>query len=532
MRRFLSVWLPRWPTERQHLTSPQAQRPTSTRSARSDKTAGLSPFAFTTQVGNTVQITAVNETAEKMGVHPDMSLTDARALYPALETRQATPEDDLSALHRLTLWCLRYSPLVTLHPPDGFALDITGCAHLFGGEKAMFLEIENRLSDFGLTCKTGAADTIGAAWAAARYGRENQTLVQSGNHIAFLSPLPLGALRLPKAQIQRLNQLGLRKIGHLIRAPHAPLTSRFGPDLIRHLQQATGATPETFNPLSVPPTYTVRHPLVEPVQHLAAVEATIEILARQIEELLKARQEGARLLNVLIFRVDGHLETLSVQTSSLCQEADHITLLFREKIAILHDELDTGFGIDLICMSALKTEFMPDQQSSLSASTTTSPVDVETDLATLLDRFGNRLGFNRITRFIPFESYIPEKSVRSCPVTTLSSQKKSPAWEPPHSPRPFLLFSPAEPITVIAEVPDGPPLQFKWRRLHHHITRAEGPERLAPEWWDVGNPLSGFKTRDYYRVENALGHRFWLYRDGLYERTDDRPRWYMQGLFP
>ncbi|MEP3245776.1 MAG: DNA polymerase Y family protein [Sneathiella sp.] len=493
------------------------------------------PFALVTHLANAIRLTATNATAEKEGVHIGLSLTDARALYPALETAVATPEEDQEALENLTFWCLRFTPLVTLHPPDGLALDITGCAHLFGGEKSMMRSLSGALSSFGLSHHLALADTIGAAWAVARHAEKPFTLVPTTENAGAIAPLPLAALRLEPDTVQQLRQLGLRKIGHLMGAPKAPLTSRFGPALLRRLRQATGEEAEVFNPLCIPPAYSVRYPFEEPVLHISALEAALTILTSTLEKHLKEALKGARELSLHIFRVDGHVERLFVRTSRLCQEADHMTLLFQENLANFHDDLDTGFGIDLMLLTAQHVEDMADEQKSLpqehKSAAETSVIN-EIELGQLLDRFGNRFGFNQVTRFIPKERYIPEKSFQRVPIT---HKIKTPPWTETTKqipPRPFLVFSPPEPITVLAEVPDGPPLRFQWRRLHHHIARAEGPERLAPEWWSVSEESSPPQTRDYYRVENTAGHRFWLYREGLYDRDADTPQWYMQGLFP
>jgi len=480
-------------------------------------------------------VTATNLAAEQSGVSVGMSLTDARALYPELLSAKASPSQDLKALEKLTLWFQRYSPLVTPHAPDGFALDITGCAHLFGGERAMLHGIQNKLNDFHLTSHLALASSLGTAWAAARYGNEPLTLVKTGDNKPFLSPLPLSSLRLDPAIVLRLNQLGLRKVGHLLNAPEAPLTARFGPSLIQCLHRATGDEAEIFNPLFPPLPYHVRHPFDEPVLHHQALETALAVLSSQMEMILKAANKGTRRLHVQIFRVDGHLEHLSIGTSRLCQQADHLALLFQESLSRLHDDLDTGYGIDLMTMAADNVEEMDDEQNILPVPLTNFERESHTnstqEIDRLLDRFGNRFGFDKVTRPVPTESYIPENATRSVPIFT---KKTALNWQSrnPYPPRPFLLFSPPELITVLAQVPDGPPLRFKWRRLQHHITRAEGPERLAPEWWAIKDDQKLVQTRDYYRVEDAAGHRFWLYRDGLYNREQDTPRWYVQGLFP
>lgn len=511
------------------------QRPQNLTPTLDSQTEPDAPFVLVAQDERSIRITATNLAAEQSGVSVGSSLTDARALCPALLTADATPLLDLKALESLTLWCQRYSPLVTPHAPDGFALDITGCAHLFGGERAMLHEIKNKLNDFQLTSRLALASSIGTAWAAARYGNKSLVLVKPGESKSFLAPLPLASLRLDAPIVLRLKQLGLQKVGHLLDAPEAPLTARFGRTLIQSLRRSTGDDAEIFNPIFPPSPYHVRHPFDEPVLQIQALEAALTVLSNQMELVLKAANKGSRRLDVQIFRVDGHVERLTIGTSRLCQQKDHLSLLFQEALSRLQDDLDTGYGIDLMTMAAYDVEEMDDEQNTLPVSKPhkgSIPYDPPPtqDINRLLDRFANRFGFDKITRPVPTESYIPENAIQLAPVF---ARKKHPRWDAQmaFSHRPFLLFSPPELITVLAQVPDGPPLRFKWRRLHHHITCAEGPERLAPEWWALRHTQTSTQTRDYYRVEDTAGHRFWLYRDGLYNREQDVPRWYVQGLF-
>lgn len=495
----------------------------------------MTPFALTEQSGNAIRVTAANRAAEKAGVYSGISLTDARALCPGLQSENARPEEDAETLTSLAFWCLRFSPIVTVHPPDSLALDITGCAHLFGGEKAMIREISARLSGFHLSHRLALADTLGGAWAYAHYGKENIFIIEQDQLLPALSPLPLEALRLTPGMVSNLKQLGLRKIGHMIHAPKAPLTSRFGRDLVGRLDQALGKAAETFNPLVLPADYITRHPFHEPAVHLGAIEAALAILSQQMQQQLKDAHKGARELNLQIFRVDGFSQDITIRTSRLCQEASHMQLLLQEKLDHFYQDLDLGFGIELITLSARDIEQMEEEQKNLSSDGSDTPLSAAPttqELDRLLDRFSNRFGPQAVTRFEPHSSHIPERSFKKVPLTV---PKKSPPWaesQPARRDRPFLFFTPPEPITVMAEVPDGPPLRFEWRRLQHLITRAEGPERLAPEWWLCDQPNISRQTRDYYRVENSNGQRFWLYRDGLYDRDQDAPRWFMQGLFP
>jgi len=489
------------------------------------------PFALVVSGAGGLKITSVNRAAEEAGVGIGSSLTDAKALCPALETDQAASAADDEALEKLTLWCLQYSPMVTPHFPDGFALDISGCAHLFGGEQPMLEQISAKMQGFHLTARLAIADTIGGAWAGARFGKATLTVVEEGQVCEFLSRLPLMALRLDVNIVQRLQKLGLRHIGALLKAPEAPLTSRFGRELLNRLHQATGRVPEIFGPLVPPPDYHLGYPFIEPVVQLEAVEATLGILAERMMEHLKQARKGARQLEVRLFRIDGHVERLIVGTSRLCDEAGHITLLFQESLSRLRDDLDMGFGFELMTMSAFDVENTEDVQQGWIGSE--KEMGSPQDLNRLLDRFGNRFGFDRVTRFVPEESYIPERAFRK--IMAGASKVKGAPWQGKCSKersRPFLLFTPPEPVTVLAEVPDGPPLRFKWRRQLHQVTRSDGPERLSPEWWRGASDDGLGQTRDYYRIEDNAGYRFWLFRDGLYDREQDQPRWYLHGIFP
>ncbi len=540
MRRFLSVWLPHWSIERYLQKRPERDlQVTGLRNLELGKNAGQAPnrqqggdpFALVTNGPHGMLITAVNFAASEAGVLAGTSLTDAKALCPPLLAEHAVPEIDEAALEQLTLWCLQFSPMVTVHSPDGFALDISGCDHLFGGEQAMLALMAQKIRNFRLSARLAIADTIGTAWAAARFGKNRLEIVEEGRSRVFLSPLPLAALRLDGPLVSRLQKLGLRHVRALLDAPAAPLTSRFGAGLINRLHQATGEVPEVFGSLILPPIYHLRYAFIEPVVQLTAVEAALSILAGRMMNDLKQARKGARQLEVRLFRVDGHVERLVVGTSRLCNEADHMVLLFQENLSHLRDDLDMGFGFELMTMSAFDVEGADEDQKSWdgSGNETTSSQDLDR----LLDRFGNRFGFDRVARFIPEESHIPERAFRKVAANT--AKRKEQTWPEEVSKgmaRPFLLFNPPELVTVLAEVPDGPPLRFKWRRQLYQITRSDGPERLSPEWWKKMPEGGSMQTRDYYRIEDSAGYRFWLFRDGLYNRDGDKPQWYLHGVFP
>jgi protein ImuB len=479
-----------------------------------------------------LRITAVDPSAERAGLSVGMPLADARALCPGLSVAPADPDGDGDALHRLALWCGRYSPWTTVDPTDGIALDITGCAHLFGGEAALLDNIYNRLNGFGLTVRLATAPTLGTAWAAAHHAPGPRTVVADGTAESVLASLPLAALRLDDTVVDALAQVGLKRVRDVLDQPAAPLTARFGPVLVTRLDQALGRQAETLHGLMPPPVHEARRGFADPIVLTADVERTVAGLADDLATRLADAGVGARRLDLRLYRVDGRVRSEVVRTSGLCRRADHIVRLFRERLDQSAEEIDTGFGIEVVTLSALAVEPFVARQDGLQAGA--DPTTLSDDITRLLDRFGNRFGFDRVVRFAPQASALPERAVRAVPVL---DGPRSEGWMAHlratqggrQLGRPLLLIMPPDPITTLAEVPDGPPMLFQWRRLTHRVTRADGPERLAPEWWRPRDG-DGRRTRDYYRVEDSEGRRFLLYREGLYERPGDTPRWFLHGV--
>ncbi|GHD44554.1 DNA repair protein [Thalassobaculum fulvum] len=499
------------------------------------------PLALAEVSRHGLRVAATDPAAERAGVSAGMPLADARALCPALAVASADPEGDTDALGRLALWCGRYSPWIAADAPDGVALDITGCAHLFGGEETMLDDIVGRLAGFGLTARVAAAPTLGAAWAVARHGPASHgqapwAVVTDGTLADVLAPLPLAALRLDETTVEAMARVGLKRVRDVLGKPAAPLTARFGPRLLTRLDQALGRQAETVHGLQPPPRHQARRVFAEPIVLTADVERTVAELAGELAIRLDDAGVGARRLDLRLYRVDGHVRTAEVRTGTLCREAPHMIRLFRERLTASGEELDTGFGFDLAVLAAQAVEPVVARQDGLGVGTAASREHPD-EVARLLDRFGNRFGFDRVVRYAPRASTIPERAVRTVPV--LEAARPGEAVEDwpahlravqggTHLGRPLLLVLPPDPIATVAEVPDGPPVQFEWRRVTHRVVRADGPERLAPEWWRPGD---GRHTRDYFRVEDSVGRRFWLFREGLYDRPGDTPRWFLHGLF-
>ncbi len=471
---------------------------------------------------NAQRIAALDEQAEALGLKRGMGIADARAMHPGIEIVEADPQADRRLLEALADWCDRYTPLVGIDGADGLFLDITGCTHLFGGEKAMLAEVLSRFFHQGFDVRAGLASTPGTAWAAARHG--GAAIVAAGGEADCLTPLPLAALRLDAAEQAALASVGLRTVGALLHAPRAPLTRRFGANLLLRLDQALGRLDEAVSPrLPVAPLSVERH-LAEPIGLIEDVERLVDLLARTLKADLERRGEGARRLELGLFRVDGAVGRIAVTTSRPLRDPALVGRLFHERLAALGDRLDAGCGYDLVRLSVLVADRLEAPQLDLDAEAAGSAED----LAGLIDRVGARLGTGELLRPVARGSHVPERAV-----ALLSCDEAPPPAAAPPSPllaaaRPIRLLRDPEPVTASAEVPDGPPISFRWRRALYRVARSEGPERIAPEWW---RDPPGTPARDYFRVEDDVGHRYWLFREGTYGPEAAPPRWFVQGIF-
>jgi protein ImuB len=517
-RRILSVWLRRLATDRIERGSP-SPAPAET------------PLALAASIKSARRITALNDAAAKLGLRTGMALADARARYPALATADAEPQADLALLATIADWCDRYTPLVGLDPPDGLLLDITGCAHLFGGETELCRDLSRRFRVQGFHVRVAAADSVGAAWAVARYGSPG--VVPKEKTRGAIAPLPLGALRIDPDIVETLAQAGLKRVEDIFNFPRAPLAARFGENLIRRLDQALGREEESIVPRLPLPSYLVEQRFAEPIAREEDVLGTIGHLAGELARVLERHGEGVRRLQAALFRTDGKVQRIEIATGEPVRDRVRIGRLFADRLAVLADECDPGFGFDVVRLSALAVERLDPSQACLDHS------DHTHELAHLVDRLSARFGSRRLLRLLPQDTHIPEFAVTAVPAQGINRQSSRYASLPPQhdchwqdslSPvRPIRLFEQPEPVEAIAEVPDGPPVRFRWRRMLHEVAHVEGPERIAMQWWrdEKGRTL----TRDYFRVESREGARVWLYREGLYGRESARPRWFLHGLF-
>lgn len=478
------------------------------------------PLAVSRKDGNTLRVAALDEKAEALALRRGMGVADARAMHPQLEIVEADADADRILLTGIADWCDHYTPLVAFCGEDGLFLDTGGCAHLFGGEQAMLADALARLSGQGFHARAGLASTPGMAWAAARFLEPRA--IAPGAEAEALSPLPLAALRLEAGIRARLEGVGLRTAGMLMAAPRAPLARRFGAGLLMRLDQALGLVEEAVSPrLPVPPLGIERH-LADPVTIADDIERLVFMLAGTLKVELERRGEGARTLRLTLFRVDGAVRRLDIGASRPLRDPALIRRLFREKLAAAGIDADCGF--ELVRLAALATAPLDGEQADLAGDDRGS----DASLAMLADRVSARFGKETLTAFRPVASHLPERAVSFMPFA--EHAVTAGAGEALSGPeRPIRLFARPEPIEVsAAQVPEGPPLRFRWRRALYRVARAEGPERIAPEWWRDGEEAP---TRDYFRVEDEEGRRYWLFRQGLYGEAPAMPRWFLHGLF-
>ena len=463
------------------------------------------PFALIVEKNNTVELYCLNQQAERQGLHRGMRHTDARIFCPDLQSSPADPQADQRFLHALARWARRYCPWVGLEGGDGLVMDITGVAHLFGGEAGMLVDIRRRLARAGLAVRIGLADTRGAAWALAHHGEG----VASGEMLPHIGPLPVAALRLDAASCIALERLGLRTIGDLAALPRAALTRRFGQDVLMRLDQALGDQPEQVSPLAEPPHYRVRLTLPEPIGLSDDVMAGTASLLERLCARLKANEAGARVLCLTLGRVDQASQQVELRLARPLRDAGRILPLFKRGV----DQVDAGFGIERLQLVAAQIEPLPAQQISHAQSAQNAP---NNELYDLITRIGSRIGLENVRRFLPADSHIPE---RDHLIAAAAFSEPAGPWISPR-PRPGLMFRP-EPISG-----DGPlpPRRFRWRRMALSTARATGPERIAPEWWmQDDNWHRGI--RDYWHVETLEGRRLWLFH------TPQNPGWFVQGEF-
>ena len=515
-RRYLAVWLPFLSTDRTR------------RTMRRPRTGGPGdrPFVLVEQDRGALRIAALDPAAMRGGLRAGMALAEARALWPDIETAQAEPEADAALMRHLAGLCDLFTPLVALNASDGLILDVTGCAHLFGGEREMVHRMRHRLGALGLASCAAISGTPHAAWALARHRRN--TIVAPGEEEQIARTLPLTALEQDPATVLALGRAGFQTLGDLADRPSGMLTARFGAGLADALRRVLGHEDIRITPLRPAPEIMAEKHFAAPLGLLESLLAVLERLAQDIMAALERRGAGGRAFEFSVFRSDGAVRRIAVETAQGMRDASGLMHLVRLKLEALSDPLDPGFGFDAVRLVVIRSEPMAERQAALDGRPA-SQAEAD-DVAALVDRLTARFGRETVQRFVTRDTHDPVRAGGSVPFLSRHTTAPFAHPEPGQPPaRPLTLFDPPQWIEALAEVPDGPPLRFRWRRVLHEVARAEGPERIAPEWWRCGNAAPA--TRDYYRIENAHGHRFWVFREGFYEDQTTRPRWFLHGLF-
>lgn len=518
-RRYLALWFPFLPTDRLQIEQAEHhERP---------RDVGQ-PLAFVSKVRGALRLGAVDAVAQALDLVPGMTLADARAVQSNLAVADMDETADRHCLQRLAQRCIAWSPLVTTVPPDGVTLDVTGVDHLFGGEKGLIAQIEEVMGSIGMSVRLAPASTPEAAQGLARHAR-----LPIEDEREAIRALPVAALELDETADTALRRAGLKTVGHVATQSSASIAARFGMGAVTALLRLTGEEQGPIEPLASPAPLHFERRFAEPIALQATVAACFGDLLREAAQVLEQRDLGGRRFALTLFRSDGTRHRLDIETGRATRDFALVLRLFDERIAALADPLDPGFGYDRITLFLPLTEPLTADQSGFDGEGM-----AEAALAELIDRLSTRLGPQSLVRLVPRDSHLPEQAQLALPAI---GQRVPVHWpvppegEPPM--RPLFLFDPPQPIEVIAEVPDGPPHRFRWRRRLHEVRLYEGPERIASEWWrrkGGEQPGQGGLTRDYYRVEDMRGRRYWIFRHGLYsEKPDPRqgPKWYMHGLF-
>ncbi len=495
------------------------------------------PLAVYSKEGGAFQLNGVDARASVLGLNLAMSLADARAMQPALQAVEAEPEEDARALDNIAAWCERFTPIVVLDPPEGLFLDISGCAHLFGGEENLRAEIVTRLRAQGFGARAEIAATPGAAWAFARYRQKRSAAEQSlraqlsasladgDDGLQSLAPLPIEALRLDADAAALMRRLGLKTVSQIAAAPRSSFTARAGERAMLRLDQALGRAPEVMTPRRPAPMIFALRRFLEPIFTSDAILQVAEDLCIDAAGKLELRGAGILYAELVLFGVDGRDRVVAINASRPLREVKPLMRLFREKLNVAAGNFDAQFGFEAARLDIVRLASIEERARAL-VSVEEAAANAE-QIGGIIDILSSRLGAKRVVRPQLHEQHEPERAAGWRSALGKAKVEATPVNPPTDGVqrRPVRLFAPAQPIEVMASVPDGPPIRFRWRRVTREVVRAEGPERISGDW------LRREMTRDYYRVEDKQGRRYWLYREGLYGESDAVPRWFVHGLF-
>lgn len=499
-RRLLALWFPRLPADRLKRLRPEA--------------AGASPLVIVEKVQNALRLSTVDQAASDLGLYAGQGLANARAMVPELDAVPANPQADMALLTQLADWCDRFTPVVALDPPDGLFLDIAGTAHLFGDEKAILEKILHALRSRNFTVQGAIAGTALAARALARH--HECCIAEEGKEANSVSPVPIEALQLDPVTTHAFRRAGLKTIGLAASRTRSEIVSRFGATTLAIIDEALGQGGRPITPRLPPPDYWKAKSFAEPVMTQDVIQAALQSIAASLRAVMEQQGVGARRLEASFFRADGAIRRLAVETGAPLRDAAVIGRLFREKLAALSDPLDPGFGFDLIRLAATRIERMRSEAVSLD-----SDAQAQAEIGFLIDRLSARFGRERVLRFYPHDTHVPEAAWFAAPAQDMHQTQTE--WQTVRldeeaSRRPLRLFAPPQPVEVMQA-----PLRLFWRKTMRAVAHWEGPERIALEWWRHEKPQV---PRDYYRAEDETGRRYWLYCE-----FSGAPRWFLHGVF-
>lgn len=497
-KRFLSIWFPHLATDWHTAKSPHLQNV---------------PFVLKAPSRNREVVTAANPLAQAQGICSGMAVADAKALCSSLQVLEDKADLTTQLLNRMAEWCIRFTPVAAPQSPNGIVLDASGCTHLWGGEEPYRRDIGRRLAARGYMLRIAVADTVGCAWAVARYAKDKRVIESGGQRQALLS-LPVAALRLDNETVMRLQKLGLQRIQDIVELPSSSLRRRFGPGLLQRLRQALGEEKEFITPVYPVEPYQERLPCVDPIVSLTGIEIALHRLIQTLCHRLRTEGKGLRAAVFRCYRTDGGAQGIEIGTARPSHNEEHLFRLFSLKLSVIEPKE----GFELFLLHATKVEDHEPQQESLWQAAAGLN---DAALAELIDRLTGKVGADAVSRYLPAEHYWPERSFKKA--TSLTEQPTT-EWKGDR-PRPVQLLATPQQIEVTAPFPDYPPMNFRYNGALHKIVKADGPERIEREWWiDEG------EHRDYYCVEDEKGQRYWVFRSGHYT-TGTQHQWYLHGFF-
>lgn len=502
-RRIVALWFPRLPTDR---LQRRARQPNEL------------PLVVVKKVDNALRLSAVDRKATSLGLAIGQPLANARAMLPALEVVAADDPADAKLLARIADWCDRFTPFVALDGPRCLLLDVTGASHLFGGEPVMLNRISESLRAQGLALRGALAGTAAAARALARY--RDGAVIAPGQEAKAVAPLPVAALNLDPVATHAFRRAGLKTVGQVAGRKRSEIAARFGAATVATLDEALGHAGKPISPRRPAPDYWKEQGFAEPVVMEETIRSTLKSLAAGLSDVLEQRGEGARRFEAVFFRSDGAVRRIAIETGAPIRAPAIVERLFREKLTALGDPLDPGFGFDLVRLSASRVEPVQSTTAGLDAR-----FNEKTEIDFLIDRLAACFGGHRILSFQPKDTHIPEAAWAAVPAqhaqpSRLSWRKMSRPGDAPC--RPLRLFARPEPVSFVAMS------RLSWRRAQHVVTQCEGPERIAMEWW---RHQTIQPTRDYFRMEDGEGRRYWLYRSLVPEPGGAAPQWFLHGVF-